>query len=117
VIRINQNIISDCLSISESVHLHSQFLQSTTRQIKGLKGTVGGWRDREIAEDNARAALAEWDRSQVERGLRGELGTREVLDGLLEGFQEVLGRCDSRIKEIRMAAKAGPQPGIDGSSV
>lgn len=104
VIDINHKVISDCSHLSESAHLQSQFLLSTTRQIKGLKTTVGGWRDRELAEDNARKGLEEWERSQVERGLRGELGTRKVLDGLLEGFQVVLGDCDARIKEMRTRA-------------
>ena len=101
VIDINQKVISDCTSLSESAHLHSQFLLSTSRQLKGLKGTVAGWKDREMMEDNARSALEEWERSQVERGLRGEMGTREVIDGILKGFQEVLGDCDSKIKDMR----------------
>ena len=52
-------------------------------------------------EERAKVAIEQWERSQVQRGLKGEKGTREVLDEVLMGFHRTLEDCDRRMKMAR----------------
>jgi MoxR-like ATPase len=77
-----------------------------------LKNTFSTWEEREAMEERAKIAIEQWERSQVQRGLRGEKGTREVLDEVLMGFSRTLDDCEKRWKLARakyavpVAAKA-----------
>lgn len=101
IITENKTLVAELSQLSESVHLHQSFQTSTTRQIKGLKSTLLTWKEREEMEERAKVAIEQWERSQVERGLRGEKGTREVLDDLMIGFHRTLEDCEKRIGEVR----------------
>lgn len=101
----NKAVMSDCSALSETAEHHQAFLSATTRQIRGLKATVASFRERDEAEEHARRVIGDWERSQVERGLRGERSTKEVLDELVRGFQRVVRDCDLRMREIK--AKSG----------
>lgn len=101
IILENKSLVSDLRQLSESVHLNQSVQTSTTRQIKGLRSTLMTWEEREAMEERAKVAIEQWERSQVQRGLRGEKGTREVLDEVLMGFHRTLEDCDRRMKLAR----------------
>jgi len=102
IIAENKSLVSDLKQLSESVHLNQSVQTSTTRQIKGLKSTLLTWEEREAMEERAKVAIEQWERSQVQRGLRGEKGTREVLDEVLMGFHRTLEDCERRMKLARV---------------
>ena len=101
IISENRSLVSDLKNLSESVHLNQSVQTSTTRQIKGLKSTLMTWEERKAMEERAKVAIEQWERSQVQRGLKGEKGTREVLDEVLMGFHRTLEDCDRRMKMAR----------------
>ena len=101
IISENKSLVSDLNSLSESVHLNQSIQTSTTRQIKGLRSTLMTWEERTAMEERAKVAIEQWERSQVQRGLRGEKGTREVLDEVLMGFHRTLEDCERRMKMAR----------------
>ena len=101
IISENRSLVSDLKNLSESVHLNQSVQTSTTRQIKGLKSTLMTWEERKAMEERAKVAIEQWERSQVQRGLRGEKGTREVLDEVLMGFHRTLEDCERRMKMAR----------------
>jgi hypothetical protein len=101
IISENKSLVSDLKQLSESVHLNQSVQTSTTRQIKGLKSTLMTWEERKAMEERAKVAIEQWERSQVQRGLRGEKGTREVLDEVLMGFHRTLEDCERRMKMAR----------------
>lgn len=101
IITENKNLVSDLSQLSESVHLQQSFQTSTSRQIKGLKSTLLTWKEREEMEERAKVAIEQWERGQVERGLRGDKGTREVLDELMMGFHRTLEDCERRMGAVR----------------
>lgn len=106
ITQVNHDLAAECSTLAESVHLHQSFLTSTSRQIKALRANVVAWKDKDQAENQARASIEQWERSLVERGLRGERerDTREVLDDLVGGFREQVAACDRRVKELRRAS-------------
>jgi hypothetical protein len=101
IISENKSLVSDLKQLSESVHLNQSVQTSTTRQIKGLKSTLMTWEERKAMEERAKVAIEQWERSQVQRGLKGEKGTREVLDEVLMGFHRTLEDCERRMKMAR----------------
>jgi len=101
IISENKSLVSDLKQLSESVHLNQSVQTSTTRQIKGLKSTLMTWEERKAMEERAKVAVEQWERSQVQRGLKGEKGTREVLDEVLMGFHRTLEDCERRMKMAR----------------
>jgi hypothetical protein len=101
IISENKSLVSDLKNLSESVHLNQSIQTSTTRQIKGLKSTLMTWEERKAMEERAKVAIEQWERSQIQRGLRGEKGTREVLDEVLMGFHRTLEECERRMKMAR----------------
>jgi hypothetical protein len=101
IISENKSLVSDLKQLSESVQLNQSVQTSTTRQIKGLKSTLMTWEEREVMEERAKIAIEQWERSQIQRGLRGEKGTREVLDEVLMGFHRTLEDCERRMKMAR----------------
>jgi hypothetical protein len=101
IVSVNKSLVAELSQLSESVHLQQSFQTSTTRQIRGLKSTLLTWKEREEMEERAKVAIEQWERSQVERGLRGEKGTREVLDDLMMGFHRTLEDCERRMGAVR----------------
>jgi hypothetical protein len=101
IIQENKSLTSDLSLLGESVHLNQSVQTSTTRQIKGLKSTLMTWKEREEMEERAKVAIEQWERSQVQRGLRGDKGTREVLDEVMQGFHRTLEECERRMGEVR----------------
>jgi hypothetical protein len=101
IISENKSLVSDLKQLSESVHLNQSVQTSTTRQIKGLKSTLMTWEERKAMEERAKVAIEQWERSQVQRGLKGEKGTREVLDEVLMGFHRTLEDCERRMEMAR----------------
>jgi hypothetical protein len=101
IISENKAIVSDLRSLSETVDLNQSIQTSIARQIKGLKNTLMTWEEREAMEERAKEAIEQWERSQVQRGLRGEKGTREVLDDVLKGFRRTLDDCERQMGAVR----------------
>jgi hypothetical protein len=101
IITENKNLVSELSQLSESVHLQQSFQTATSRQIKALKSTLLTWKEREEMEERAKVAIEQWERGQVERGLRGDKGTREVLDELMMGFHRTLEDCERRMGAVR----------------
>lgn len=101
VIYANKDIITDCSTLIEVADSHQTVLNATARHIKGLKATVASFRERDAAEEHARRVIESWERSQVERGLRGESSTKDILDELVGGLEEVVRDCDLRMARMR----------------
>lgn len=101
IISENKAIVSDLKSLSETVHLNQSIQTSTTRQTKGLKNTLMTWEEREAMEERAKEAIEQWERSQVQRGLKGEKGTREILDDVLKGFRRTLDDAERKMGAVR----------------
>lgn len=58
-------------NLSDSLHNSSSLSTHISRQIKNLRASVSGFREREVREEEARRGIEDWERGRMELGLGG----------------------------------------------
>lgn len=58
-------------NLSDSLHNSSSLSTHISRQIKNLRASVSGFREREVREEEARRGVEDWERGRMELGLGG----------------------------------------------
>ena len=71
--------------VREAVDAQRSALVQSSRDVRGMRNALEGYRDRNREEVEAREAVVRWEERRVKEGLRG-LGVRVVCEGEMQGF-------------------------------
>ncbi|KIR68321.1 hypothetical protein I314_01821 [Cryptococcus bacillisporus CA1873] len=88
-------------NLSDSLHNSSSLSTHISRQIKNLRASVSGFREREVREEEARRGIEDWERGRMELGLGGRrVGSAAA--GLAEATNvQVTQREKERVKSVK----------------
>lgn len=125
--------------LSDSLHNSSSLSTHISRQIKNLRASVSGFREREVREEEARREVEEWERGRMELGLGGrrvrsaaaELtetinvqmtqrekervkSVKEVLEKECEEFKSKLEEYGKQVEKIQTGRSSGTTVSIMG---
>lgn len=103
-----QTLLSTSLSLTtalnhlaDSLHNSSSLSTQISRQLKNLRSSVGGFREREVREEEARRGVEEWERGRDELGLGGGRMGSATIGSTETGSVQMTGRDKERAKSVK----------------
>ncbi|AFR96332.1 hypothetical protein C347_04499 [Cryptococcus neoformans AD2-60a] len=88
-------------NLSDSLHNSASLSTQISRQLKNLRASVGGFREREVREEEARKGVEEWERGRVELGLGGGRIESAAIGSTKTESVQMTQRGRERVKSVR----------------
>lgn len=100
--RTTADLASGLSHLTESLQSTSSMSTASARQIRGIRAGIESWRERELAEENARTIVESWERQKLEQGLTGQdMGLKQILEKEVRDFTAVMDDVADRMERIR----------------